>query len=535
MRKICKTTFAALCAALLLTLFSGCGKTEPNPQPTPEPSPSPEGFVPIVELDATGNLTKIPMPFLDFTAGMAEIDVWENAHGATYMGEQPLSDLMVYAYDTKDPKKLNSTRKYDISDAGKGNLINATAYYKIELLYDTTSQKPVLNEHFKQLLEKEGFKRDANDEIDIYLSKELCLVISPISGTEALIFYSEPKGEPVVPEGFVPIVELDDTGNLTKIPYPFVDFEKGKPEVETWEKAHGAELSQERPNEKDGTTSYTYSTRDPNKVNTLRTYIIGKHGQDKLQTALAVFKSDLFFDLSKENPTLNEHFKALLAAEGYKFLDTGVKTIISYQNEKNMLSFSFVSGMNLAVAIYMPLGGGGENPGGGESEQNYAQMLPNLDFGSSFAKEGPIWVKEKARGFDVEYIEDLEYGNYLRSSPTAKASQTAIKVTSMYYYDKYAGADQTIYRTGVVVFAENLPPNDVKVKEFMKDTGFTLVDEAQNVYENNNLNTRAAFKMLSGVLEMSLEPIKASQAGTHLKRDQLEEISPSFSSLFSNM
>lgn len=121
--------------------------------------------------------------------------------------------------------------------------------------------------------------------------------------------------------------------------------------------------------------------------------------------------------------------------------------------------------------------------------KNVEGMFPSFDFGKSFAKNGPISQWEQARNYKPEYIEDLDYGNYLEAIPNEDAPKTPVKVKTIWYYDTESGeVYNTNYVYSIVTFDEDFPSElgEGETAEIMALAGFTRVPEKDyNSYVTN--------------------------------------------------
>ncbi|GAB1251871.1 hypothetical protein Tsumi_09760 [Porphyromonas miyakawae] len=156
---------------------------------------------------------------------------------------------------------------------------------------------------------------------------------------------------------------------------------------------------------------------------------------------------------------------------------------------------------------------------------NLSYMFPSYEFGKPFNEGGPIWLWEKARGYDTEYLEDIEWGNSMKATPNKETPVGPLKVNNIFYYDiEYGAANNYIYKISIVSYSEAFPsdPGEGKMAELMSKIGFKRAPEKDYVSGVSGKKISAyinAEKLL--LAELSLDKVgKGELALTQMKEDE---------------
>lgn len=486
------------------------------------PTNAPEKKPVFIQLNEKGELAAFPIPCIAWGKEAADVIAWEKPYKSKLITEE--KDKMVFK--TTEQQELNPVREYTFSDK---RLSSSIVSLKAHLLF-VDEQCTALREGTEKLLSEKGFvaQKDLNKNTPFaYYNKELqtLIIIATLAVNEqVLIFYNQytPKNEESKPDHFVPIVHLDESGQLKAIPYPFVAFSQGRKEIQKWEKEHGSTFRKTSDATAEGTVSDSYKTNDPDKRNELRIYTIGDKGNGKLISALITLDEKLVFDLSAEKSTLTDHFLRLMQDEGYRLISKEEEPLFSFVSDKMMISILHLANANVASISYMPSGSEPVVP----TKEGYDLLMPSFAFGSSFASDGPIAQWESERGYVAEYHEDLDWGNYLLAVPKVGSEGPTMpyRVGSISYYpeykEKYEPTD-VIYSESVVSFHDDLAVDGAEIKEIMKENNFVPLEGGENEYINKEKNAYIQVKKssFSNRTELYVFPLDKTTSHDKLRKE----------------
>lgn len=143
------------------------------------------------------------------------------------------------------------------------------------------------------------------------------------------------------PQPFQSILELDDNGKLTAIPFPCVDWLGGEKAVQAFEQSKGATF--EGSIDKSGFKVLRYKTGDPKGQQPTRMYIINPKNS-RLETSSIQIAAHLVAD----GDDINDNMEILLFDAGYQKVPEAKG--IAYSNGTYLLVFSKVNDSSWAIA-----------------------------------------------------------------------------------------------------------------------------------------------------------------------------------------
>ena len=143
------------------------------------------------------------------------------------------------------------------------------------------------------------------------------------------------------PQPFQSILELDDNGKLTAIPFPCVDWLGGEKAVQAFEHSKGATF--EGSIDKSGFKVLRYKTGDPKGQQPTRMYIINPKNS-RLETSSIQIAAHLVAD----GDDINDNMEILLFDAGYQKVHDAKG--IAYSNGTYLLVFSKVNDSSWAIA-----------------------------------------------------------------------------------------------------------------------------------------------------------------------------------------
>ena len=276
------------------------------------------------------------------------------------------------------------------------------------------------------------------------------------------------------PQPFQSILELDDNGELTAIPFPCVDWLGGEKAVQAFEQSKGATF--EGSVDKTGKKVLRYKTGDPKGQQPTRMYIIDPK-KSRLETSSILIAAKLVAD----GDDINDNMEILLSDAGYqKVHDTKG---IAYSNGTYLLVFSEVNANSWAIAY--------------QSAGDPAQLAGILQI-----KDFPYLKKEtKMSTYTFEEIEAYEKKLGLRKQ-TKKTATSVIyraidpsKVNLTYVrYDIYTNGDKPsgpIVRTDRFSMAMYRQP---ELRSYFELNGFTYEGAFQN-YAQKFVNKDLAVRL----------------------------------------
>lgn len=143
------------------------------------------------------------------------------------------------------------------------------------------------------------------------------------------------------PQPFQSILELDNNGELTAIPFPCVDWLGGEKAVQAFEHSKGATL--DKTIDKSGKKILSYKTGDPKGQQPIRLYII-----DPTKSTLETSSIQIASKLVAEGDDINDNMEILLSDAGYQKVPEAKG--IAYSNGTYLLVFSKVNESSWAIA-----------------------------------------------------------------------------------------------------------------------------------------------------------------------------------------
>ncbi|WP_297116266.1 hypothetical protein [uncultured Porphyromonas sp.] len=143
------------------------------------------------------------------------------------------------------------------------------------------------------------------------------------------------------PQPFQSILELDDNGELTAIPFPCVDWLGGEKAVQAFEQSKGATFEGSVDNK--GMKVLRYKTGDPKEQQPTRMYIINPK-KSRLETSSILIATKLV----AEGDDINDNMEILLSDAGYQKVHDSKG--IAYSNGTYLLVFSKVNESSWAIA-----------------------------------------------------------------------------------------------------------------------------------------------------------------------------------------
>jgi len=143
------------------------------------------------------------------------------------------------------------------------------------------------------------------------------------------------------PQPFQSILELDDNGELTAIPFPCVDWLGGEKAVQAFEQSKGATFEGSVDNK--GMKVLRYKTGDPKEQQPTRLYIINPK-KSRLETSSILIATKLV----AEGDDINDNMEILLSDAGYQKVHDSKG--IAYSNGTYLLVFSKVNESSWTIA-----------------------------------------------------------------------------------------------------------------------------------------------------------------------------------------
>lgn len=276
------------------------------------------------------------------------------------------------------------------------------------------------------------------------------------------------------PQPFQSILELDDNGELTAIPFPCVDWLGGEKAVQAFEQSKGATL--DGTIDKNGKKILRYKTGDPKGQQPTRMYII-----DPKKSLLETSSILIAAKLVAEGNDINDNMEILLSDAGYQKVHDAKG--IAYSNGTYLLVFSEVNANSWAIAY--------------QSAGDPSQLAGILQI-----KDFPYLKKEtKMSTYTFEEIEAYEKKLGLRKQ-TKKTANYVIyqaidpsKVNLTYVrYDIYPNGDKPsgpIVRTDRFSMAMYRQP---ELRSYFELNGFTYEGAFQN-YAQKFVNKDLAVRL----------------------------------------
>ena len=276
------------------------------------------------------------------------------------------------------------------------------------------------------------------------------------------------------PQPFQSILELDDNGELTAIPFPCVDWLGGEKAVQAFEQSKGATF--EGSVDKNGKKILRYKTGDPKGQQPTRMYIINPK-KSLLETSSILISAKLI----AEGNDINDNMEILLSDAGYQKVHDAKG--IAYSNGTYLLVFSKVNANSWAIAY--------------QSAGDPSQLAGILQI-----KDFPYLKKEtKMNAYTFEEIEAYEKNLGLRKQ-TKKTANYVIyqaidpsKVNLTYVrYDIYPNGDKP---SGPIVRTERFSMSmyrQPELRSYFELNGFTYEGAFQN-YAQKFVNKDLAVRL----------------------------------------
>ena len=261
------------------------------------------------------------------------------------------------------------------------------------------------------------------------------------------------------PQPFQSILELDDNGELTAIPFPCVDWLGGEKAVQAFEDSKGATF--EGSVDKNGKKILRYKTGDPKGQQPTRMYII-----DPKKSLLETSSILIAAKLVAEGNDINDNMEILLSDAGYQKVHDAKG--IAYSNGTYLLVFSKVNANSWAIAY--------------QSAGDPSQLAGILQI-----KDFPYLKKEtKMNAYTFEEIEAYEKKLGLRK----QTKKTATSVT-------YQAIDPSKVNFRFVRYDID-PNNEGKSGPFVLTDRFTMAmyrqPELRSYFELNGFTYEGAFQ-----------------------------------------
>ena len=261
------------------------------------------------------------------------------------------------------------------------------------------------------------------------------------------------------PQPFQSILELDDNGELTAIPFPCVDWLGGEKAVQAFEQSKGATF--EGSVDKNGKKILRYKTGDPKGQQPTRMYII-----DPKKSLLETSSILIAAKLVAEGNDINDNMEILLSDAGYQKVHDAKG--IAYSNGTYLLVFSEVNANSWAIAY--------------QSAGDPAQLAGILQI-----KDFPYLKKEtKMSTYTFEEIEAYEKKLGLRK----QTKKTATSVT-------YQAIDPS--KVNFTYVRYDINPNDEKTSgPIVRTDRFSMSmyrqPELRSYFELNGFTYEGAFQ-----------------------------------------
>lgn len=276
------------------------------------------------------------------------------------------------------------------------------------------------------------------------------------------------------PQPFQSILELDDNGKLTAIPFPCVDWLGGEKAVQAFEHSKGATF--EGSVDKNGKKVLRYKTGDPKGQQPTRMYIIDPK-KSRLETSSILISAKLV----AEGDDINDNMEILLFDAGYQKVHDAKG--IAYSNGTYLLVFSKVNADSWAIAY--------------KSAGDPAQLAGILQI-----KDFPYLKKEtKMNAYTFEEIEAYEKKLGLRKQTKKMANYVIYqaidpsKVNLTYVrYDIYPNGDKPsgpIVRTDRFSMSMYRQP---ELRSYFELNGFTY-EGAFQIYAQKFVNKSLAVRL----------------------------------------
>ncbi|MFR6435954.1 hypothetical protein [Porphyromonas sp.] len=261
------------------------------------------------------------------------------------------------------------------------------------------------------------------------------------------------------PQPFQSILELDDNGELTAIPFPCVDWLGGEKAVQAFEQSKGATFEGSVDNK--GKKILRYKTNDPKGQQPSRLYVINPK-----ESLLETSSIQIATKLVAEGDDINDNMEILLSDAGYQKVPE-VKGI-AYSNGTYLLVFSKVNESSWAIAY--------------QSAGDPSQLAGILQI-----KDFPYLKKEtKMSAYTFEEIEAYEKQLGLRK----QTKKTATSVT-------YQAIDPSKVNFTFVRYDIN-PKDEGKSGPVVRTDRFTMAmyrqPELRSYFELNGFTYEGAFQ-----------------------------------------
>lgn len=432
-----KNFSVALWATLFISLLATSCK-EPTPKPIPKPEqPTDQTFKPLLSLDADGTLSAIPLPFIGFDKGRAEIEAWEALYGSTFSKEEKGTLL----FKTNDPEGKQPLRSYTLK---KGKHIRSTVILRKELVFTPSGD---LTPKLLQLLENENYVQETvNNQADllIYNNSTLLLTFAPLNEQMALILYDRSPGAPS--GDFNP--QWKDMPMLIA-EKPFAQYTEQ--EIKAYEEKLG--LREVNPSK---STSKEFAFKAKGTGTNLHEVIYDMDGTSGTPEAfIRCISKNVNFQAVKSEPFIN--YMRLNGFEYKREAGSGQAKMIIFQNKKlavrleidnsrdseNQLNMIFLHDPSLV------------NPDEPEEDpdKRKAFYMPFIVWGDPISDSSPVIAQEKERNFTAKYrpgddtqvpaipaaiVVDFPYDKDYSNSVGTKAGMLGFE----YLYDKFHNTDK---------------------------------------------------------------------------------------------
>lgn len=332
-----RSAIALLSVITLGFMVSSCHK-KPDPDPTPNKKP----FKEWLQLNSNGELSKVPIPFAQFGATPDDAKKWEEAFGS----DIEIENNEKLSFKTNDPKELNPNRSYNFEN---GKLASSSYTISSLLILKREGNGMAPADAFEKILTSEGYQKVTDKKELTYANNSYQLTFTLTTNHKIAEVYVTKKGEtPDIPKKeFKQWLELNEAGELTKVPIPFTDLSKSVDDIKAWEDGYGSTLYKET------SEMLGFNTNDPKGLNPRRLYGIAKN---KLTSMAYEIASKLIFEPTLTKDTPNDAFELVLKNEGFKKVDGSKKGSMEYTNDKVMISFSYTEkDKNMTLAVVIPL------------------------------------------------------------------------------------------------------------------------------------------------------------------------------------
>lgn len=346
-----------------------------------------------LQFDDKGELSKVPIPFADFTKGKAEVKAWEEGYGSTLYEE---GDTKLF-YNTNDPKQLNPKRFYQFDSQ---ELLWANSYaIATKLVFDVTQEQPVINKSFLAVLQAEGYKLEEGEERPTYSNGtySISLDYSPYNRALALVVIMASIREPESPN-FNP--EAQDFPLFLPDKY-IKDYDEIA--IREYETKVGRTYNEQQ--SKPGEKLVFSPLAGDNRVNLQLVTYERRDGTYENGTPKVASIICLSNNITSEEMLARPEVKQYITAQGFTFEKKipGESAIYVYKAPK--IGFGLyvsVLGNNTTVWIFTKTSiVEKENPNPEELRKPW--YLPLFKWGATISENSPLIDDEKGRGFTAEY------------------------------------------------------------------------------------------------------------------------------------